>query len=111
MAANDDKVQGDVETESSSANSRGLSRRPIPSFDPERCLIVELEPDEIETIRDAGTRQGGSAPLRLEITSVHCDANGFVHVVGELEPTDLPPDFLSLDAEDEPLGQLDEELE
>ena len=57
----DDKVQGapiDVETGSPSENSLGTavgSRRRMPSFDPERSLIVEVEPDALEAILDAGT--------------------------------------------------------
>jgi hypothetical protein len=110
---NDDKIQGEVETESLSESSRGAAidgRRHMPPFDPERHLIVELEPDELEAILTAGTAQGGHVKLRIEITVQRRDANGFVHVVGELEPTDLPPDFLSMEHE-EPLSQFDGELE
>jgi hypothetical protein len=109
---NDDKIQGYVETESPSGNSRGAAidgRRHIPPFDPERHLIVELDPDEREAILSAGTARGGRVTFQLNIT-VHRDAKGFVHVVGELEPTDLPPDFSSVEHE-EPLSQFDEELE
>jgi hypothetical protein len=110
---NDDKIQGDLETESLSENTRGAaigSPRPTTSFDPERHLIVELEPDDLEAILTAGTAQGGHAKLRIEITVQRRDAKGFVHVVGELEPTDLPPDFSAMEHE-EPLSQFDEELE
>jgi hypothetical protein len=96
---NGDKVQGDVETESPSENSRGAAfdgRRHMPSLDPKRHLIVELEPEELEEIRTAGTARGDPVTFQLKIT-VHRDAKGFVHVVGELEPPDLPEDFLSLD--------------
>lgn len=110
---NDDKVQGDVETESPPKNSRGAaigSRRPITSFDPERCLSVELEPDELEAILTTGTARGGPVTFQLKIT-VHRDAKGFVRVVGELEPSDLPPEFSSIDLEHGPLGLFDEEPE
>jgi hypothetical protein len=109
---NDDKIQGEVEMASSSENSRGAgidNGRPTTSFDPERHLIVELEPDEREAILSAGTERGGRVTFQFKIT-VHRDAKGFVHVVGELEPTDLPPDFSSMELE-EPLTQFDEELE
>jgi len=85
--------------------------RPIPSLDPERCLIVELEPDEREAILAAGTARGGPVTFQLQITYRRRDAKGFVYVDGELEPSDLPPDFSSIDLEDGPLGLLDEEPE
>ena len=107
--ANDDKVQGDVETESPSESSRGVAIDE--SFDPERHLIVELEPDELETIRTAGSTRGGPVTFQLKITVHRRNAQGFVHAEGELEPSDPPPDFLSLDPEDSPLGLVDEEAE
>jgi hypothetical protein len=97
---NDDKVQGDVEAESTSENSLGTAvgeRRRMPSFDPERCLIVELESDALEAILAAGTTQGAPVTFQLEITVHPCDARGFVRVLGEPEPSDLPEDFLSID--------------
>jgi hypothetical protein len=105
---NYDMVQGDVETESLSENTRGANGR-RQSFDPERHLPVELEPDELATILAAGTARGGRVTFELKIT-VHRDANGVVHVVGELDPTDLPPDFSSVEHE-EPLSQFDDELD
>ncbi len=101
---NDDKVQGDVETESPSKNSLGTAvggLRRMPSFDPERDLIVELERDELEAILDAGTRQGGPVSVGLKVTVYPRDAKGVVRGVGELEPSDLPPDFSSIDLEDD----------
>ncbi len=83
--ANDDKVQGDVETESSSANSRRAaigSRRYMPSFDPERHLLVELERGALDAILAAGSTQEGPVTLQLEITVHPRDAKGFVRVVG-----------------------------
>ena len=74
----------------------------MPSFDPERHLIVELEPDALEAILAAGSTQGGPVTVQLEITVHPRDAKGFVHVVGELEPSDLPQDFSSIDLEDGP---------
>jgi len=111
---NDDKVQGDVEMGSPSENSFVTVNggcRPIPSLDPERCLIVELEPDEREAILAAGTARGGPVTFQLQITYRRRDAKGFVYVDGELEPSDLPPDFSSIDLEDGPLGLFDEEPE
>ncbi len=112
---NDDKVQGDVEAESPSENSRRAAidgRRHIPSLDPERHLIVELEPEELEEILTAGSTRGGPVTLRLEFTAVHRrNAEGFVQVVGELEPSDPPPDFPPIDVEDGPLGLSDDEPE
>ncbi len=66
------------------------------SFDLERCLIVELEPDALEAILDAGTTQEGPVTFHLEITVHPRDARGFVQVVGEPKPTDLPEDFSSI---------------
>ncbi len=102
---NDDEVQGDVETESTDENSLGTSvggRWHMPRFDPERCPIVELEPDALEAILDAGTTQGEPVSVHLEVTVHPRDSKGFVHVVGESEPSDLPQDFSSIDLEDGP---------
>jgi hypothetical protein len=109
---NDDQVQSEVETSSPSENNRGAAidgGRHMPVFDPERHLIVELEPDELEVILTAGTAQGASVPFQLKIT-VHRDAKGLVHVVGELEQSGPLPDFSSMELE-EPLGLSDEEFE
>jgi hypothetical protein len=102
---NDDKVQGDVETESPSENSRGAAidgRRHMPPLDPERHLIVELEPDALDAILDAATTQGGPVTVDLKVTVYPRDAKGFVRVVGEPEPSDLPEDFSPIDDEDGP---------
>jgi hypothetical protein len=102
--SNDDKVQGDVEAESTSENLGAAigGRRRMPSLDPERCIIVDLEPDEVQVIRAAGTTKGSPVTFRLEITVHHPhDAKGFVHAVGELEPSDPPPDLSSIDLEDD----------
>jgi hypothetical protein len=40
--------------------------------------------------------------IRLQVTVHPRDAKGFVRVVGELEPSDLPEDFSSIDDEDGP---------
>jgi hypothetical protein len=48
---NDDKIQGDLEMESLSENTRGAAIDGCrQSFDPERHLVVELEPDELDVI-------------------------------------------------------------
>jgi hypothetical protein len=83
----------------------------MPFFDPRRNLIVELKPAVLKRILDAATARGRPVTLRLEITVHPRDAKGFVHVVGELEPSDLPPDFSSIDLEDGPLGLFDQEPE
>ena len=102
---NDDQVQGDVETGSPSKNSLGTAvggRRQTPSFDPERHLLVELEPDALDAILDAGTTQGGPVSIRLQVTVHPRDAKGVVRVIGAPEPSDLPEDSSSIDDEDGP---------
>jgi len=55
----------------------------MPSFDPERSLIVELEPAVLDDIHAAGTTQEEPVSFRLEITAYPRDAKGFVCVVGD----------------------------
>ena len=56
--------------------------RSIPSFDPERSLIVELEGADLERVLDAGDAAEGPARLRLEITVHPRNVEGFARVVG-----------------------------
>jgi hypothetical protein len=100
---NDDMVQGEDETASPSDKSVGAAiggRRPTPSFDPERHLLVEDEPDALDAFLDAATTEGVPVSIRLWVTVYPPDATGFVRVVRELGRSDLPEDFSSIDDED-----------
>jgi hypothetical protein len=102
--SNDDKVQGEVETDSPPRNSLATAaggRRRVPSFDPQIHLLVEHEPDALEATLDVATTRGRPVRLPLWVTVYPRDANGIVRVVHELEPSNLPEDFLP-DYEDEP---------
>lgn len=100
---NDDMVQGEDETASPSDKSLGAAnggRRQAPSFDPERHLLVEDEPDALDALLDAGTTNGRPVRLPLWVTVYPRDAKGIVHVVRELGHSDQPEDFPSIDDED-----------
>lgn len=102
--SNDDKVQGEVETDSPPRNSLATAaggRRPVPSFDPQIHLLVEHEPDALDATLDVATTRGRPVRVPLWVTVYPRDATGLARVVRELEPSDLPEDFLP-DYEDEP---------
>jgi hypothetical protein len=68
---NDDMVQGEDETASPSDNSVGAAiggRRQTPSFNPERHLLVEDEPDALDAFLDAATTEG--VPVSIPVKRV-----------------------------------------
>ena len=85
----DAKVRGeqiDAETGSPSETGRDLavsSRWLMTSIDPERSLIVELEPAQLERIVGAGDKRQHPVSFRLEITAYPRDAKGFARVVDQ----------------------------
>ena len=84
----DAKVRGkEIDAETGSPSETGLdlavsSRWLMASIDPERSLIVEVEPAQLERIVDARDKRERPVSFRLEITAYPRDAKGFARVVG-----------------------------
>jgi len=100
---NEDMVQGEDETASPSDRSVGAAtggRRQTPSFDPERHLLVEDEPDALDALLDVARTGGVPVSIPLWVTVYPPDATGIVRVVRELGRSDQPEDFPSIDDED-----------
>jgi hypothetical protein len=75
-------------------------RRPMPSFDPERFLFVELEAAELKRVLNAGTKAKAPVRLRLEVTVHPRSASGVPRVVSDrvLSIADIVEDsLLSID--------------
>jgi hypothetical protein len=99
---NDDMVQGEDDTVSPSDKSGGAGTgggRQTPSFDPERHLLVEDEPDALDALLGAATTEGVPVSIPLWVTVYPRDAKGIVRVVRELGRSDQPEDFSSIDDE------------
>jgi hypothetical protein len=115
----DAKVHGEeMEVETGSHSVRDIEtalggRRPMPSYDPNRFLFVELGAAELKRVLDAGTKAKRPVCLRLEITVHPRNATGFPRVVGgrvssiadlvDDTPFDPQPDLMSIDRTKAPL--------
>jgi hypothetical protein len=100
---NDDVVQDEDETASPSDESGGAGTgggRQAASFDSERHLLVEDEPDALDALLSAATTEGVPVSIPLWVTVYPPDETGFVRVVRELGRSDQPEDFPSIDNED-----------
>ena len=76
---NDDMVQGEDETASPSDKSVGAAigrRRQTPSFDPERHLLVEDEPDALDALLDVARTGGVPVSIPLWVTALLARRDG-----------------------------------
>lgn len=101
-AGNDDGAQGEGETKLPSQRRPGAANGSclrLPS-DPERHLLVEHEPEELQAVLAAGATEGAPVSVRQTILVYPPDATGFVRVVREPEACALPKDFPIADEEE-----------